>query len=125
MWSVVCGLVVLPFNARVDYADNRMWKMLFGGYDVKHYIDRSGKEVIWQGLSHEIGDHEYYCAHHSSVELLSVTAETTEEADGVRSYGGGWYRCWLCDQESGRATQPFANEFAQAWANQFVNAITP
>jgi hypothetical protein len=82
---------------------------------VKHYLDRNGNEVIWQGVSMQINDHEYYCAHHPTVLLAPITLQEALEAECARQHGGQLYQCWLCQQEKGRTVQPLLNEGVECW----------
>lgn len=65
---------------------------------------------MWQGLSLDTDDHEYYCAHHPSVLLATVSLRDAVGAEGIRRYGGTLYQCWLCSQEEERSIQRFLKE---------------
>ncbi|MCS6859351.1 MAG: hypothetical protein NZT92_03400 [Abditibacteriales bacterium] len=83
---------------------------------MKHYIDADGNETLWQGMATDVGDHEYYCAHHPAVLLVRASLREVIGAEGIRQLGGNLYQCWLCAQEERRDIQRFLRRLACRWA---------
>lgn len=74
--------------------------IIFPNRAMIHFLDVHGYEVGFQGMATELGNHEYRCAVHQSVQLKDATFAPDKSQHRLRRHGGKEYYCERCDVEA-------------------------